>query len=213
VINIGSAGEVTAELMLAGAGLKPADVTFSPIGVGPQALEAPADKHVDAIAFPTGEVVPMEVVGNVKMRMFRDPTLGDIPNAGLAASPAAIQSKADVLARFTRAVVMASLFVRYNPSVSARFFLEAQGKTTPEAIARETRELTPLEDDLPGADPSNQRIGAFPLRDMAVLSRTLHDYGMTSTVVPAGAVVTNQFVAYANDFDHRAVIALAKAMR
>jgi NitT/TauT family transport system substrate-binding protein len=212
VINIGSAGEVTAELMLAGAGLKPTDVTFSPIGVGAQALEALVDKHVDAIAFPTGEAVPMEVIGNVKMRMFRDPTLGDIANAGLAASPATIQNKADVLKRFTRAVVMASLFVRYNPAVSARFFMQAQGKTTPEAIARETQELTLLEADLPGADPANKRIGEFPLRDMQVLSRTLHDYGMTSSVVPASAIVTNQFIAYANDFDHQAVIALAKSM-
>jgi NitT/TauT family transport system substrate-binding protein len=212
-INVGSAGEVTAQLMLAGAGLKKNDFTFSPIGVGAQALEAMVDKHVDAVAFPYGEVVPMEIVGNVKMRVFRDPTLGDISNAGLAAAPATILAKADVLKRFSRAIVEASLFVRYNPAVAARDFLAAQGKATPEAVARETRELALLEPDLPGADPASPKIGAFSLTGMQILSRTLYEYGKTSAIVPAGAIVTDQFVAYANDFDHKAVIALAKAAR
>jgi NitT/TauT family transport system substrate-binding protein len=212
-INVGSAGEVTAQLMLAGAGLKKSDFSFLPIGVGPQAIEAIAGKRVDAVAFPYGEIVPIEVVGNLKMRVFRDPTLGDISNAGLAAAPATVASKSDVLKRFTRALVEASLFVRYNPAVSARFFLAAQGKATPEAVARETIELQMLQDDLPGADPSSKRIGAFSMTGMQVLSRTLHDYGKTVSVVPASAVATNEFVAYANDFDHKAVIALAKSMK
>jgi NitT/TauT family transport system substrate-binding protein len=212
-INVGSAGEVTAELMLAGAGLKSSDVSFLPVGVGAQALEAVVDKRVDALALPYGEIVPIEVVGNIKMRVFRSPTLGDISNAGLAASPATIQAKGDVLRRFSRALVEAALFVRYNPAVSARYFLEAQGKATPEAIARETRELTLLEPDLPAADPMKKRIGEFPLRDMNVLSGAFHDHGMTNAVVPASAIVTNQFIDYANDFDHRAVIALAKAAK
>jgi NitT/TauT family transport system substrate-binding protein len=208
-INVGSSGEVTAELMLAGAGLRKGDFSFLPIGVGAQALQAITSKQVDAIAFPTGEIVPMEVVGNLKMRTFRDPTLGDISNSGFAAAPATIQTKADVLRRFSRALVKAALFVRYNPAVAAREFLAAQGK----AIAREITELKLLEVDLPAADPSSRRIGAFSLTGIQIISRTLQTYGKTASVVPAPAIVTNDFVSYANDFDHNAVIALAKAAK
>ncbi len=211
VINIGSAGQVTAESMLAGAGLKPTDVTYSPIGMGPQAVNAIVSKRVDAVGYPYGEVVPVEVVGNVKMRVFRHPLLKDVANTGFAASPDAIVAKADVLRRFSRAIVMAALFVRYNPAVSARFFLEAGGQqATPDNLARETKELEMLQDDLPAADPSNKRMGYLSPTGMELFSQMLTDAGMTAQVVPASAVLTNAFVPYANDFDHQAVIALAK---
>jgi hypothetical protein len=37
--------------------------------------------------------------------------------------------------------------------------------------------------------------------------------GLVNAVVPASAVVTNEFIPYANAFDHTAFIARAKAMR
>jgi NitT/TauT family transport system substrate-binding protein len=213
-INVGSAGEVTAQMMLAGAGLHRTDVTYSPIGMGPQAIEAVLDKRVDAVAYPYGEIVPLEVVGNVKMRVFRDPILKDIVNAGLAASPATIQTKGDVLRRFARALVKASIFVRENPAVSARYFLLGEGaKVTPEALRAKTLELTMLEDDLPAHDPANPRIGYMSPQDLEVYSRTLTSYGLTHNVVPASAVLTNQFISYANTFDRKALIAQARAAR
>jgi hypothetical protein len=41
----------------------------------------------------------------------------------------------------------------------------------------------------------------------------LYDSGRTSVLVPAAAVATNQFVAFANGFDKKAWIATVKAMR
>jgi NitT/TauT family transport system substrate-binding protein len=215
-INPGSAGEVLAQVVLAGAGLRKGDFTFSPIGLGAQAIEAVADKKVDAVAYPYAEVVPMEVVGRLKMRVFRDPTLGDISNAGLASTPATIAAKGEALKRFSRALVKASLFVHYNPAVSARWFLEAgggAGKVTPDNLAVQTRELTLLEGELPAADATNKRIGAFSMTGMQILSRTLQAYGKTTGVVPAEAIATNAYVTFANDFDHKAVIASAKSMK
>jgi NitT/TauT family transport system substrate-binding protein len=213
-INVGSAGEVTAELMLAGAGLHRSDYAFSPIGMGPQAIEAVVDKRVDAVAYPYGEVVPLEIVGNVKMRVFRDPILKDIVNAGLAASPATIQSRGPVLARFSRALVKAAIFTRENPAVTARYFLEGAGvKVTPDALRAKTLELTMLEDDLPGYDPMNPRIGYMSPQGLEIYSRELTDYGFTHAVVPAAAIVTDRFIPFANDFDRRALIAQARAAR
>ena len=56
------------------------------------------------------------------------------------------------------------------------------------------------------------RIGEMPLRGMAVLTKFMADTGLTPTLVPATDLVTDQFIPYANDFDHRALIAKAKAM-
>ena len=127
VINIGSAGEVTAQLMLEGVGIKPTDVTYSPIGVGAQAYQAVIDKRVDAVGYPTGEIVPMSVTTGKKFRAFRDPILSDVPNSGYATTPATLQSKADALKRFSRAIVRAAIFARENPQVAARWFLEKFG--------------------------------------------------------------------------------------
>jgi NitT/TauT family transport system substrate-binding protein len=211
ITTIGGDGEVTARVMLAGAGISPGDVTFSPIGYGPQAVEAVADKRVDGVAYPYGEVVPMQVLANVKMRVFRDPILSDVANSGYAAAPATIEAKADALKRFARAIVKASLFVRYNPQVSALWFLQAsQIRVTPQSLKNEDAELALLEDDLLAANPANSRIGYLSPVGLGVLSHVLQDYGLTHTLVPPGAITTDRFIAYANDFDHAPVVAYAK---
>jgi NitT/TauT family transport system substrate-binding protein len=214
LISVGSAGEVTADVMLAGAGVRASEVTFSPIGMGPAAIQAVADKRIDAVAYPYGEIVPIEVVANLKMRVFRDPILKDIVNAGIAAAPATIQARGDVLARFARALVKASIFVRENPAVTARDFLEGAGdKVTPESLRIKTLEIEMLEDDLPGHDPMNPRIGYMSPEGLAIFSRTLADYGRLHSTVPIAAIVTNQFIPFANDFDRKALIAQARAAR
>jgi hypothetical protein len=47
---------------------------------------------------------------------------------------------------------------------------------------------------------------------MRVLTKFMADNGLTTSVVPASAIVTDQFIDYANDFDHKAFIAKAKAV-
>jgi NitT/TauT family transport system substrate-binding protein len=211
ITTIGGDGEVTARVMLAGAGLRPTDYTFSPIGYGPQAVEAVADKRVDGVAYPYGEVVPMEVLANVKMRVYRDPILSDVANSGYAASPATIEAKADALKRFTRAIAKASVFARYNPQVAALWFLQAsQIRVTPQSLKNETGELELLQGDLLAADPSSRRIGYLSPLGLGVLGKVLQDYGLTHSLVPASAITTDRFIAFANDFDHQPVIAYAK---
>ncbi len=211
VINIGSAGEVTAQLMLEGVGLKPTDVTYSPIGVGAQAYDAVLNKRVDAVGYPTGEIVPMEVVTGVKMRAFRDPLLSDIPNAGYASTPATIAAKGDALKRFTRAIVHAAIFARENPQVAARWFLEVSGgKFTDADVQKKAQEFVLLRADLPGTDPMAKNIGGFNPLGIQLYAKVLQQYGMTKDVVPVSAILTNAFIPFANDFDHRAAMDAAK---
>jgi hypothetical protein len=48
---------------------------------------------------------------------------------------------------------------------------------------------------------------------MTLYSKYLFDQGFTSELVPATDIVTNQFIEYANDFDHKAFIDEVKRMR
>jgi ABC-type nitrate/sulfonate/bicarbonate transport system substrate-binding protein len=212
--NTGSVAEVTAESMLAGAGLRTADYTFFPIGVGAQALDAFSKGRVAGASYPYAEFIPFEVVAHAKFRYFRHPILKDVANVGYAAAPATIETKADQLRRFSRAIVEAAVFTRYNPRAAARYFLEEIGaKFTPVDVQNRTRELVLMRGDLDAGNPASERIGALDPRGIAFYSRFLTDSGMTKQVVPVDAVMTDRFIGYANAFDRKTVKALAMATR
>jgi NitT/TauT family transport system substrate-binding protein len=211
--NTASTSEISGNSMLAGAGLKPGDYSYVPIGVGTQAMAAINSGKVQAMSFPSVELGMYEVVGGMKFRYWKDPILSDVPNVGFAATPATIAAKADVLKRFCRAIVKAAILIRVRPDLAGEYFLEGNGqKVTPDAIKTEGAEFAHLESDLPAVDLSNPRVGYMPLRGIEIYSKFIATRGLTKAVVPASAVVTNEFVEYANDFDKKAWIAQVKAM-
>jgi NitT/TauT family transport system substrate-binding protein len=210
----GSAAEVSANAQLMGAGLRRSDYAYLPIGGGAQGLFALTSRKVDGVAFPDGEFPVDTVVGHARFRFFRNPILDDVPNVGYMSTTALIEAKADPLRRYARALAEADLFIHYNPTAAARYFLEGAGQNvTPDAVATIAQEIAAYQGSYPGADPSSKRIGAFPMRSVALYCRYMYDAGLTHVLVPATAVVTNQFIDFANAFDRRAVIARAKAAR
>jgi NitT/TauT family transport system substrate-binding protein len=210
---IGSSAEPATASMLGGVGLRKSDYSFVPIGTGAQGLEAILGKKVDGAAFPYTALAQYQVVGNVKMRIFRHPILRDVSDVGYVALPATIGAKADVLRRFSRAIAMAALFVRENPEATARLYLQLQvggSKVTDDAVRNLTHYFVLVESELPAADPSDPRIGYVSPQGLQLISQLLTDYGITTAVVPSSAIVTDQFIPYANAFDRKAVTALAK---
>jgi NitT/TauT family transport system substrate-binding protein len=202
-----SPAETTANAMLAGAGLKRSDYQYVTIGFGAQALSAMQTGKVAGAVLPAGEFTLEAVGGDVKFRIFRDPILDDIGTYGYAATAAMIRDRPDVLRRYARAIVKAGILTRVNPELAAKYFLlGANQQVTPEAVERERRVLELSVGDLLGVDPTSKTIGEMPLRGHDVYDRFLADNGVTKTDVPAAAVVTNEFISYANDFDHKAFI-------
>jgi NitT/TauT family transport system substrate-binding protein len=214
VTSTGGPAEVATASMLGGAGLKKGDYSYLAIGVGASGLSAIVTKRVDGAAFPNVELGMDEVIGNVKMRIFEHPILNTIGDAGFAATPATIQAKADELRRYSRAMVKAAILIHVNPRLAARLFLQGAGlKITGDAVDRWVRILNLLQDELPGGDPLSKQIGLMPPHDISVLLRFYVDQGLIPAVIPTEDIVTDQFIGYANDFDHRAFIAEAKRMR
>jgi NitT/TauT family transport system substrate-binding protein len=201
----GTSGVFTTQSALSAAGLKPTDYELVTIGFEDEALGALTSGKVAAAALPLYELIPFMVAGT-KLRILRHPTLADVANAGYAAAPSVIAAKEDSLKRFSRAIVKASLLVRYNPAGAARALLTADGKPFGEAdLRRKTAELTFWEDDLPAADPASRRIGAISMTGIEAYIQLLKAAGVTKTAMPASQVVTDQFIEYANGFDHKSV--------
>jgi NitT/TauT family transport system substrate-binding protein len=212
-ISPGSGAEVSTNSMLEGAGLKRSDFSYIPIGNGAQAIQALTSKRVAGAAFPYVELQIYVVTADQKYRYFWHPILKDIGDVGYAATPATIQNKADLLRRFSRANAKAALLIRVNPALAARYFMQSAGvKITDDSLARETRLLSISQNQLAGYDPASPTIGKMSVAGMGFLANFLYQSGLTTQLVPTSAIVTDQFIPFANDFDHRAFIAQAKNM-
>jgi hypothetical protein len=72
--------------------------------------------------------------------------------------------------------------------------------------------LVAWEEDLPAADPNNKRIGAFSLTGLAAYIQLLKDAEVTKTTIPVSQVVTEEYIEFANDFDHKSVEKFAKSI-
>ena len=65
--------------------------------------------------------------------------------------------------------------------------------------------MTAWEDDLPAADPDNRRIGAISITGTQAYIQLMADAGVIKSHVPASQVVTDEFIEFANDFDHETI--------
>jgi NitT/TauT family transport system substrate-binding protein len=212
--SVGSPAEISTNSMLMGAGLKKSDVSYEVIGGGAQAVVSITGNKVDGVADPFVELAIYETVAHLKFRYFYHPILKDIGDVAYVATQATIASKADALRRFSRANAEAAILIRENPQLAARYFLDvSKQKVTDQALADETRLLQLSQDQLPGFDPTSKKIGLLSTHDMVIYTKWLADNGYTSQVVPASSVVTDQFIDFANDFDHKALIEQTKNMR
>jgi NitT/TauT family transport system substrate-binding protein len=212
----GDTTEVVATNMLAGAGLKKGDYSFAPVGAGAQAMAALATHRVEALSTVVSDVIPQAAAAGVQIRQFRSPILESVRNSGFAASPAAIATKGDLIGRYARAIAKAAVIIRENPDVAARYALLAlhnSGPVTPEALRRQADVLRSMKDFYAAADPMNPRIGSIRPSSVALYCQFFYSAGLTSALVPASAIITNQFIATANNFDHKAWIAEVKRMR
>jgi len=200
----GTSGVAATTSSLSEAGLKPADYKLVTIGVNNQAMDALAAGKADAAALPLYELIPFMVSGT-KLRILRHPTLGAFANAGYAASTEEMSSKTDALKRFSRAIVKASLLIRYNPKAAARALLTADSKPLDDAsLQAKTAELQAWQEDLPASDPDNKRIGEVSMPGMQAYIQLLADAGAIKAAIPVSEVVTEEFIPYANDFDRAA---------
>jgi len=209
----GTSGVVATESSLSEAGLKSTDYKMVTIGMNSEALGALGSGKADAAALPLYELIPFMVSGT-KLRILRHPSLGAYSNAGYAASSEEMATKGEALKRFSRAIVKASLLVRYNPKAAARALQKADGKPMDDATLKaKTAELVAWEEDLPASDPNSKQIGLVSMKGMQAYINLLAEAGAIKTAIPVSTVVTEDYIAYANTFDRKAFKKAALAAR
>ncbi len=198
-------GRMAVESALGSAGVGTDEYALEAIGFTDRALAALTSRRVDAAAFPLYELLPYQIAG-ANLRIFRHPVLEDIANTGFAAAPETIAEKADQFQRFSRAIVKASLLVHWNAPASARLMLEAEGSPfTGDDVRKYTQMLTLWQNELPARDPASRRIGEIPPEGVERYIRLLAEFGIISDPIPVAAILTDQFVDGANDFDRAAL--------
>ena len=208
----GASAMAATESGLAVAGVKPSDYALVTIGKEDDAMAALVSGKVDAAALPYYEFIPYIVAGR-KLRIFPHPALQDVANSGYAISPAVMAAKGDAVKRFSRAIVKSALLIRYNPKAAARAILIALHRPYTDAdLERKTAELNAWQAYLPAADPNNKQIGVVGMAQVQVYIDLMKRAGIVADPPPATAIVTDEFIGPANDFDHAAFETYAKSL-
>lgn len=103
----------------------PKEVTFLPIGVGPQALAALRSKQVDAISIFIGSIASMESMGQ-KFRYFT----AKIAGAGMVMRDDFVAKNRDLSGRIFQGLVLNQRIMQMNPDAVVRAFYKQYGQPT-----------------------------------------------------------------------------------
>jgi len=208
----GASATAATESGLKVAGVEPYEYKLVTIGKDNDAIEALVSGKVDAAALPYYEFIPYIIAGR-KLRIFPHPALENVTNSGYAISPAVLATKGGPVKRFSRAIVKSALLIRYNPQAAGRAILIALDKPFNDAdLNRKTAELIAWEAYLPAGDPDSNRIGALGPEGIQDYIELMKSAAVVANPPPATALVTNEFVGPANDFDHAAFEKYAKSL-
>ena len=210
----GNPGEYSTSSLLEGAGLRRSDFSFIPIGNGAQAIQAMTSGKVQGAAFPYLELLIYEVNAGQKYRFFHHPILQDIVDTGFVTTPAMIANKPDILRRFARAVTKASDPHSRQPAARGEILSRGFGGESHRRGDRQRDAALPGRGrSIPGQRSDEQAHREHSEAGMAVLATFLYDAGVVNEVLPTSTIMTDQFIGYANDFDHKAFVEQAKLMR
>lgn len=214
VASLGSAAVTVTNAMLRSAGVQPSEVTFLPVGAGDLASAALRSGNVDALALWDGAYAAMESAG-MKLRFLHYAKLAGGGNAGLFVSDQLLSEKRDALKRFTRAWTKATVFALANPDAAMQIFWKVHPGTRPlgddaDALRKGGIQMqfvlrTFQTDDLPV-----KKYGYISPEHFQRYVDVLFDEGLITKKPPVDALITDEFIDFANDFDHSAVQQMAQ---
>jgi NitT/TauT family transport system substrate-binding protein len=216
ITSLGSGGVTYGRAYVRSAGLDPdKDVTFIPIGVGPQAITAIRQKLVDAVVFWDAADVRFELSGLALRNLDIGEKLEALPDLSFLARNDVIKSNPKMLIGFARAVSKAIDFTDANPTAAVlmtwKVYPESRPKDTDPQKAL-AQGLRILEARKPGwtSPKTNGKNGLFIEEDWKNLSNFLLAGGQISQPVPTSRMYTNDMIDEINNYDRSAVIQQAK---
>jgi NitT/TauT family transport system substrate-binding protein len=215
ITSLGSGGVTYGKAYVRSAGLDPdKDVTFIPIGSGPQAVTAIRQKLVDAIVFWRAANARFELSG-IPLRNLDIGELETLPDLSLLARNDVIKNNPKMLIGFARALSKAIDFTHANPAAAVlitwKMYPESRSKE-PDAQKALAQGLKILESHSPGwtSAKTNGKNGLFIEEDWKKLSDFLLAGGQIAQPVPTSRMYTNALIDEINNYDRNAIIQQAK---
>ncbi len=216
VTSLGSAGTTYGKAYVRSGGLDPdEDVTFIPIGVGPQAVTAIRQHVVDAIVFWDAANVRFELSGIALRPLKIGEKLETLPDVSILARNDTIKTKPKMLTGFARAASKALDFSIANPAAAVliawKMYSESRPKE-PDPQKALAQGLKVSEPRMAGwkSPKTHGKNGLFLEEDWKNLSDFLLEEKQITQPVPASRMYTNDLIDEINNYDRNAVIQQAK---
>lgn len=216
VTSLGSAGVTYGKAYVRSGGLNPdTDITFIPIGVGPQAMAAIRQKIVDAIVFWDAANVRFELSGLSLRPLKLDAKLESLPDVSILARNDVIRSKPKMLIGFARAVSKALDFTLANPAAAVLITWKMYPESRPKekdpqkALARGLK-VSQLRMAGWTNPKTNGKNGLFLEDDWKNLGDFLLREKQIAQPVPTSRMYTNDFIDEINNYDKAAIVRQAK---
>jgi NitT/TauT family transport system substrate-binding protein len=217
VTNVGSASIFVLRSMFRDAGLPPDDVTLVPVGVGELPMSMLQSKQIDALMVYVSLYSAIEAAG-MPLRYLYHPVVADFGNDGYFATDRVIAQKSDAIAGFSRAIAKATVFLFANPEAAVKIYWQVDpsgkiGANDQEAMARSLKELEGDMKTLDVANTASHKYGDIDIPRFRDYMEMMVEEGAIAQRVPVEELVTDQFLAAANDFDVEQVRTAARALK
>jgi len=216
VQSLGSAGVTFGKAFAAEAGLNPAtDISFLPIGMGPQAVTSVERNMVDGIVYWDAALAKMQLAG-LKLRMLPAPeNLRTLPDVGLLAKPETIKSNPKMLIGIARAVAKGYDYSMANPEAAVlltwKWNPAAKPKTPdPKEALREGVIVNQGRLSIWNSPKTGDKHGLLIAADWDRLTEFLVEQKVLPAKPPVDKVLTNALIDDINKYDRAKVIDEAK---
>lgn len=212
VLSLDPGPTLLPKAMLREKGLDPdADVSWVPIGVGPQAVTALQRKQVDAIFFWDTAYALMETLG-VKFRYLSPSSqVSNIFYSGFFTKRTTLQNNRDEVVGLGRAMAKGTVFFLANPELSVRMLWQKFPETKPQGIDEATALKSQLHIIESRADKL-QTQGKWGSYTQQQWENYAHLLNLDVAKINFGRIYTNDLVDDMNKFDAAAIEKQAKEM-
>lgn len=217
VLALSSGNLYMVRAMLQEAGVAWGDVKLQAVGTGVAAFEALRSGQIQALNLFDTAHVRLEQSGTAIRRLPVAPRFQELSSHGILVTDALLASKADLLARFGRALTKGNIACNANLDACIRSYWEAYPALRPstgtaeENLRREREVLGYRMKNLLHTTGAGQ-YGRFSDQDWTTLVEALRVGGeVTKTDIPISSYFTNQLVPEFNRFDVEQVAGAARA--
>lgn len=216
VSNLSSGGVPFAKAMLNGAGIDPnSEVTFLPIGLGAQAIQAIKTGKVDALAYWDWAYAQVENAG-IGVRHFTSAKTNNLLSLALVANGDFVSKNPDIAVKLAQGIAKASLFTVTNPEAAVRIHWKHYPSSKPTGIPEEQalkEAVHLLKSRLPKYNIKGREVekwGHFTEAQWKDTQDFLHTNGVIKEKLDISKYYNNDLIDKINKFDASKVIEQAK---